>query len=134
MALYSPDGNTILTNGNNVGRLQLWRAPSATNSRPPELRQFIWSTVAITCGTFSPEGTFVVTGTQDNRVLVWRMPEKTEAQQPIDARLSYVEEFLDTSLQQLTVRATLEDPGWIIPGSGARIVVPSLRKGTGTKP
>jgi hypothetical protein len=60
------------------------------------------------------------------KVLVWRMPEKTEAQQPIDARLSYVEEFLDTSLRQLTVRARLDKPGWIIPGSGATIVVPPL--------
>jgi WD40 repeat protein len=126
MALYSPDGNTILTNGNNVGRLQLWRAPSA-KARPAELRQFIWSTGAITCGAFSPDGKLAVTGTQDNKVVVWRMPEKDEAQKHIDAKLSYVEEFLDTSLRQLTVRAMLDNPGWIIPGSGATIVVPPLR-------
>jgi WD40 repeat protein len=123
MALYSPDGNTILTNGNNVGRLQLWRAPSA-KARPAELRQFIWSTGAVTCGAFSPDGKFAVTGTQDSRVVVWRMPESAEAQRHIDAQLSYVEEFLDTSLRQLTVRATLDNPSWIIPGSGATIVVP----------
>jgi hypothetical protein len=127
MALYSPDGNTILTNGNSVGRLQLWRAPSNT-SRPAELRQFIWSTGEITCGAFSPDGKFAVTGTKDNRVVVWKMPEKAEAQKHIDAKLNYVEEFLDTSLRQLTVRATLENPGWIIPGSGATIVVPPLSK------
>ncbi len=127
MALYSPDGNTILTNGNQVGRLQLWRAPSA-KSRPAELRQFIWSSGAITCGTFSPDGKFAVTGTQDSRVVVWKMPERAEAQQHIDGKLNYVEEFLDTSLRQLTVRATLENPGWIIPGSSATIVVPPLSK------
>ena len=55
------------------------------------------------------------------------MPEKAEAEKPIDARLSYVEEFLDTSLRQLTVRATLDNPGWIIPGSGATILVPPVR-------
>jgi WD40 repeat protein len=128
MALYSPDGNTILTNGNNLGQLKLWRAPSSkSRSAEFELRQFIWSTGAITCGAFSPDGKLAVTGTQDNRVLVWKMPDKAEAEKPIDARLSFVEEFLDTSLRQLTVRATLDNPGWIIPGSGATIVVPPLR-------
>ncbi len=127
MALYSPDGNTILTNGNSVGRLQLWRAPTA-KTRPAELRQFIWSSGAITCGAFSPDGKFAVTGTQDNRVVVWKMPVKAEAQEHIDGKLNYVEEFLDTSLRQLTVRATLENPGWIIPGSGATIVVPPMSK------
>jgi WD40 repeat protein len=128
MALYSPDGNTILTNGNNLGHLKLWRAPSSKSRAAEfELRQFIWSTGAITCGAFSPDGKLAVTGTQDNRVLVWKMPDKAEAEKPIDARLSFVEEFLDTSLRQLTVRATLDNPGWIIPGSGATIVVPPLR-------
>jgi hypothetical protein len=125
MALYSPDGNTILTNGNAGGRLQLWRAPSAT-ARPAELRQYVWSSGSITCGAFSPDGRLVVTGTQDHRVLVWPMPAKAEAQTASLGQLNYVEEFLDTSLRRVTVRATLDNPGWIIPGQAATIVVPPL--------
>jgi WD40 repeat protein len=125
MALFSPDGNTILTNGNGPGRLQLWRAPTA-KARPAELRQYAWSSGMVTCGTFSPDGNLAITGTQDARVLVWQIPSKTERETSSIGELAYVEEFLDTSLKRLTVRATLKNPGWIIPGSSATIVVPPL--------
>lgn len=123
MALFSPDGRTILTNGSGPGRLQLWRAPSAAN-RAAELRQLLWSGGNVTCGAFDPAGGFIVTGTSDHRVLVWQMPSKTEAEKPLPAELSYVEEFLDTSLRRVTVRATLKNPGWVIPGATATVVVP----------
>jgi WD40 repeat protein len=123
LALYSPDGTTVLTNGNATGRLQLWRAPSA-KVRAAELRLFAWSNGNVTSGAFDPNGTFAATGTSDGRVLVWAMPSKAEAEKPLPAQLSYVEEFLDTSLKRVAVRATLENPGWIIPGGGATIVVP----------
>jgi WD40 repeat protein len=124
MALYSPDGNTILTNGNAPGRLQLWRAPSS-KARAAELRNLVWSSGAATCGAFDSRGTFVVTGTSDARVLIWNMPPPTEAQTATRGQLSYVEEFLDTSLKRVAVRAMIDNPDWsIIPGSTATIVVP----------
>jgi WD40 repeat protein len=123
MALFSPDGNTILTNGNAAGRLQLWRTPTA-KTRGAELRQYVWSSGQATCGAFSPDGKLAVTGTQDNRVLVWQMPDRMEAEAAQAGQLTFVEGFLDTSLKQVTVRAMLENPGWIIPGSAATIVVP----------
>jgi WD40 repeat protein len=123
LALYSPDGKTILTNSNQVGRLQLWRAPTA-KTRAAELRNFAWTNGAITSAAFDPDGAFVVTGTQDARVLVWQMPSKAEADKPLPAQLSYVEEFLDTSLKRVAVRANLDNPGWIIPGATATVVVP----------
>jgi multidrug efflux pump subunit AcrA (membrane-fusion protein) len=125
LALYSPDGTTILTNSNAVGRLQLWRAPSG-KVRPSELRNFAWSNGQITSAAFDPKGTFVATGTQDARVLVWTMPRKDEAEKPLSGELSYVEEFLDTSLRRVTVRANVTNPGWIIPGGTATVVVPPL--------
>ena len=78
----------------------------------------------MTSGAFDPNGSFAATGTTDGRVLVWAMPSKAEAEKPLPAQLSYVEEFLDTSLKRVAVRARLENPGWIIPGGGATIVVP----------
>ena len=53
MALFSPDGKTILTNASAAGKLQLWRTP-VLQSRGSELRQFIWNGNA-TCGAFAPE-------------------------------------------------------------------------------
>ncbi|MFM7151774.1 MAG: HlyD family efflux transporter periplasmic adaptor subunit [Gemmataceae bacterium] len=124
LALFSPDGRTILTNGNGPGRLQLWRAPSREH-RAAELRQLLWTTGNTTTGAFDPSGKFAVTGTSDHRVLVWDLPAKDEAEKPLDAQLTFVEEFLDTSLKRLTIRATLQNvPDGVIPGSSASIVVP----------
>jgi WD40 repeat protein/biotin carboxyl carrier protein len=122
LAMYSPDGKTILTNSNGPGRLQLWRAPS-DKVRAAELRNFVWTAGTITSGAFDPHGKFVATGTKDNRVLVWEMPTDAEAEKPLDAELTYVEEFLDTSLRKVAVRATFRNPDWVIPGSSATIVV-----------
>jgi WD40 repeat protein len=123
LALYSPDGKTILTGSNGTARLQLWRAPSAKMRATP-LRTFAWSKGAITSGAFAPAGTFAVTGTRDAQVLVWMMPSKDEREKPLAAQLDSVDSFLD-SKQRITVRATLDNPGWIIPGGTATLVVPA---------
>lgn len=123
MALFSPDGRMILSNGNGPGRLQMWRAPTA-NNRAAELRQLLWSGGTVTCGAFDPAGGFIVTGTSDHRLLVWAMPTRAEAEKPLPGELSYVEDFLDTNLKRVTVRATLKNPGWVIPGASATVVVP----------
>lgn len=124
MALFSPDGKTILTNGNAPGRLQLWRAPSGATARAAELRQLLWTRGTAACGAFDPRGQFAVTGTSDHNVLVWELPKKEEAEKPLDASLTYVEEFLDTGLKRVTVRATIANAkDWVIPGSSASIVV-----------
>ncbi|MFO0929610.1 MAG: hypothetical protein U0736_21700 [Gemmataceae bacterium] len=122
-AQFSPDGRMILTNGNGPGRLQLWRAPTASN-RAAEVRQLLWSSGTVTCGAFDPAGGFIVTGTSDHRLLVWAMPSKAEAEKPLPGELTYVEDFLDTSLKRVTVRAMLKNPGWVIPGASATVAVP----------
>jgi WD40 repeat protein len=125
MALFSPNGRTIMTNGNGPGRLQLWRAPTVTN-RAAELRQLLWISGTATCGAFDPSGNFAVTGTSDHRILVWDLPKKEESEKPLPAQLTYVEDFLDTGLKKLNVRATLlEAKDWVIPGSSASLVVPA---------
>jgi WD40 repeat protein len=126
MALFSPDGKTVLTNSTGPGRgLQLWRA-SSQQGHGAEVRQFVWTTGAATCGAFAPDGTFAVTGSADNQVLVWAMPDAQEVEQRLTARLTYVEDFLDSSSNKVQVRAELENPGWIIPGPATRatLVVP----------
>lgn len=123
MALFSPDGNTILTNVAAEGRIQLWRAPDATQPRAAEVRQFVWTTGQATCGAFAPDSSFAVTGTQDNRVLVWPMPSKEEIGTKLTARLTLVEQSIEGSSRQVRVWAELENPGWLVPGSTATLVV-----------
>jgi WD40 repeat protein len=130
MALFSPDGKTILTNRSAPGKLQLWRTPPAKQMRGSELRQFIWSTPHGTCncGAFAPDGTFAVTGMEDHKVLVWMMPSKEEIDSRLEAKLTLVEKYLDTHSRHVRVRAELQAPEWLIPGMRATMVVPQQQK------
>jgi WD40 repeat protein len=154
MALFSPDGKTILTNNAAEGRVQLWRTPArpddatAADGLPrevkahaAELRQFVWNNGAATCGAFAPDGSFAVTGTHDNQVLVWAMPPKGDdgelLERPRAARLTYVDESLDTSARQVRVWAEVDNPEArpnaahpeqaLTPGGTATLVVPLSR-------
>jgi WD40 repeat protein len=132
MALFSPDGKTILTNGPASGRLQLWRTP-APQMRGSELRSFVWNPPnangIVTCGAFAPEGgSFAVTGTQDHKVLVWTMPSQQEIDSRLEARLTLVEYNLDTQSRHVKVWAELDNPGWLIQGMQATMVVLPPRK------
>lgn len=122
LAQFSPDGKAILTNGAAAGHLQLWRAPTP-EARASELRQFVWNG-AITCAAFAPDAPYAVTGTQDHQVLVWQMPDKKELSEQIKATLSLVEHVLDTRSRQVRVWAELKNPGWLVPGGPATLVVP----------
>jgi WD40 repeat protein len=123
MALFSPDGKTILTNRSMPGKLQLWRTP-VTQTRGSELRQFVWMKGAATCGAFAPEdSSFAVTGTQDHKVLVWSMPGKEEIDSRLEAELTLVEPYLDTQNRDVKVWAELQAPEWLIPGMRATMVV-----------
>ena len=127
MALFSPDGKTILTNRSAPEKLQLWRTP-VTSTRGSELRQFVWKDT-VTCGAFAPEdGSFAVTGTQDHKVLVWSMPSKEEIESRLEARVTLVEKYLDTQSRDVRVWAELESPEWLIPGMHATMVVVPPRK------
>jgi WD40 repeat protein len=123
MALFAPDGRTILTNGSAPGRLQLWRTPDA-QGRASELRQLVWATAAATCAAFAPDGSFAATGTQDHQVLLWDMPGKAEVESRLTARLTLVDRHLDTRSRQVRVWAELDNPGWLIPGISATVVIP----------
>jgi WD40 repeat protein len=123
-ALFAPDGKTILTNGS-AGRLQLWRVPRNLREHAAELRQFIWTTGAATCAAFSPDSTFAVTGTKDNRVLLWDMPSSKEVEKHLWGRLSLVERSVDTRSRQVRVWALVDNPdGQLIAGLPATLVVP----------
>jgi WD40 repeat protein len=125
MALFSPDGKTILTNRSMPGKLQLWRTPSAETHRGSELRQFVWPKGVATCGAFAPEdSSFAVTGTQDHKVLIWAMPGKEEIDSRLEARLTLVEKYIDTQNRDVRVWAELEAPEWLIPGMRATMAVP----------
>jgi WD40 repeat protein/biotin carboxyl carrier protein len=124
MALFSPDGKTVLTNGASESRLQLWRAPAGGNPRASELRQFVWPTGPSTCGAFDPDGKFAVTGTQDHQVLLWPMPEKEEIEKRLVGQNLRVDKSLDLSTRQVRIWAEVDNPGWLRLGGTATMVIP----------
>jgi WD40 repeat protein len=128
MALFGPDGKTILTNGGSEGRLQLWRTPTVY-SRAAELRQLVWAGGAATCAAFAPDAPFIVTGTQDHQVLVWRdLPGMEEVQKPLAGHISMVEKSLDNASRQVKVWAILDNPPkWVTPGGTATMVIPPVQ-------
>jgi WD40 repeat protein len=130
LALFAPDGKMILTNGSAPGGLRLWRTPSGA-ARASELRQLVWTKGAVTCGAFAPaNGAFLVTGTQDHQVLVWTMPEKKEVESCLEGRLTRVEKALDMQSRQVRVWADLSNPGWLLPGSRATMVISPIASQT----
>ncbi len=129
LALFAPDGQTVLTNGTGDTGLQLWRAPEG-RGRGSEVRQFTWSDGRATCAAFAPDGSFAVTGTrEDHQVLVWKMPSKDEVQTRLSAKVSLVEETVESGSKQLRIWADLEKkPDWLMPGTKARMVLLPVSK------
>ena len=131
MALFSPDGQTVLTNCAGENRVELWRAP-LNGRRSSELRQFVWTPGQATCGAFTPDSRYVVTGTTDHQVLVWEMPEAKEVEQKdLTATISLVENFLESNNRQVRIWAELDtpNPGWLVPGGTATLVIESGKPG-----
>jgi WD40 repeat protein len=131
MALFDPDGLTVLTNGGAEGRLQLWRTPTRASASAAELRQLVWPRGTATSAAFSPDSSLCVTGTADGHVLVWPMPERKReggkaelVETPIKARIKDVEKFIDAANRQVRVWVELENPdGRLVPGGTATMVV-----------
>jgi WD40 repeat protein len=133
IALFDPDGLTVLTNGGAEGRLQLWRTPTRSSASAAELRQLVWPRGSATSAAFSTDSSLCVTGMQDGHVLVWPMPERKRdepssrpelVETPIRARIKDVEKFIDSSNRQVRVWVELENKeNRLVPGGTATMVV-----------
>jgi WD40 repeat protein len=149
LALFAPDGKTVLTTSATENRMQLWRTPDLAKKdddkkkdpkqmargRASELRQFVWSTGRENAAAFAPEvepgkgSAFIVTGTKDNQVLIWAMPEPQQIDGQLWGKVSLVEQSLDASSRQVRIWAEVDNKyGWLIPGGTATIVIPPPEK------
>jgi WD40 repeat protein len=125
-ALFSPDGRLMVTAGGLEGRLQLWRAPSATNRRPYEVRQLVPNDHAWvpTCAAYSGDGTFLVTGGRDRQVVVWPIPSSQTIDRGVEAELTLVEPAIESSAGQVRVWAELSNPdNRLLPGSTVTVTI-----------
>ena len=76
---------------------------------------------------FAPDGSFLVTGTKDRQVLVWPLPTRAELEQPLTARLTLVEQAVESSSRQAKVWAEIvnpTDPGLrLLPGTTVTLAI-----------
>lgn len=127
-ALFSPDNRMLLTADGTEGRLQLWRLPEGL-SRGSELEQFVWSGAPTTCACFSPHTAagkrFVVSGTRDGSVALWRVPGEDQLKRQITGQLSLLSTALENSAGKIKIRADItENPGYkLLAGNTATVVV-----------
>jgi hypothetical protein len=85
-------------------------------TRPHELRQLAWEGVA-SCAAFAPDGSWVVTGTKDRKVLTWPVPTREEITHRLEAEITLVEPAQDPRTRQVRIWAEVEDPEErLIPG------------------
>jgi WD40 repeat protein len=136
LALFSPDGNLMLTAGAAEGRMQLWRTPQP-GKRGYEVRQLVTEERSpVTSAAFSPDGTFAISGTKDGYAYLWQLPTpeavrshrmQTDAQGQL-LTLTHFDRSLDASKIRVSVNLqnpeTLEYPdGRLIPGRRVTIVI-----------
>src|SRR5262249_9410233 len=113
-ALFSPDGQTVLTaaGSSDNNRLQLGRNPPLNQKkRPAALRQYGWTESGTACAAFAPQARFIVTGTRDRNVVVWAMPTEEELREPVtNATIINVGEILENSTRPVRVIADVFKP------------------------
>lgn len=124
VALFSPDARLILTGNASEGRLQLWRTPNET-SRGYELRRLAFADHSpATCAAFSPDGSFVVSGTRDRQVLVWPVPSPAEIERQLLAIVTRIDPSVESSAGQVRIWAELANPdGRLLPGTTVTMAV-----------
>ena len=114
MALFAPDGNTVLTNSASDGRLAVVadarpgrRTPTRTT--PPSCVSSSGTAARPPAARSTRMSAFAVTGSRDNFVLVWGMPKADEVlAKPRETKLTLVERALDNGARQVRVWAEVE--------------------------
>src|SRR5206468_846051 len=95
----------VLAAGTSDNRLQVWRAP-ADGARAAMLRRLaVGPASEPTCAAFAPDGSFAVTGTQDNRVLVWGLPDEQESKREVTASIDYVDKSIESARREVRIWA-----------------------------
>jgi WD40 repeat protein len=125
-AEFSPDGRLILTCEGAESRLQLWRAPSASHRRAYEIRQLVPNEKSrvTSCAAFSPDGSFIVTGSRDNMVTVWAVPTPSDLDKELIGDVTLVEPAVESGAGQVRVSAVLPNAdGKLLHGATATMAI-----------
>jgi WD40 repeat protein/biotin carboxyl carrier protein len=125
-ALFTPDGHMVLAAGTADNPLQLWKAP-APGSRAHLIRRLaVGPNSAPTCAAFAPDGSFAVTGTQDHKVMVWKLPTEAEAKQELTGTLTFTSNAMDPADRKVRIWADLANTTGdrLLAGEVVTLVIP----------
>jgi WD40 repeat protein len=100
-AIFSPDGNTILSASTDA-TVRLWDA--ATGS---EIRRFLGHGTAVWSVSYSPDGHYAISGSQDGTVIIWDLTTG-EALRSLDGRGVMVLGTASTADGKLAVTASAD--------------------------
>jgi WD40 repeat protein len=129
---FSPDGRLIATTCQGQAGVQLWTVPGE-HIRGREVRQLISRDQSpATCAAFSPDGSFIVTGTHNHRVMVWHTPSAAETEQRYPAVITLVDPTVEANARQVRIWADLANPTdpklRLKPGTSVTLVIDPEQK------
>jgi len=126
-ALFSPDGRTVLAAGTKDNPLQLWKMPT-TGSQANLIRRLaaVGTPSVQTCAAFAPDGSFAVTGTEDYKVMVWRIPPEAETKQSLTGTLSFISPEMNAADRKVRIWADVANAGGsrLLAGETVTLVIP----------
>ncbi|MCS6852259.1 MAG: HlyD family efflux transporter periplasmic adaptor subunit [Gemmataceae bacterium] len=124
LALFSPDAQLILTAGGAEHRLQLWRTPTR-RTRGYEVRQLVAADHSVpTCAAFAPDGSFIVSGTRDHKVLLWSVPAKEEIERQLVAQITRIDRSVDSGQRHVSIWAEVDNrDGRLVPGTTVTMAI-----------
>lgn len=123
-ALFSPDARLIMTAGARDGRVQLWRS-SAGSTHASLIRQLTArEPLAVTCGTWASDGSFVAAGTRDRQILVWPAPSPAEVERQLTAQITLIEQAVASTSRQVRIWAEVPNPDRrLLPGATVTLAI-----------
>jgi len=124
-AVFSPDSALVVAAGTADNPLGVWRLPAPGSTRAYQRARLAVGSSVPSCAAVSPDSSYVVVGTQDNRVLVFARPEKTDLERQYSAVITLLDPSVESTDRKVRIWAELPNPGMpLLPGDTVTIVIP----------
>lgn len=124
-AIFSPDAALVIAAGTADNPLGVWKLPAPGSTRAYQRARLAVGNSVPSCAAFSPDGSYAVVGTQDNRVLVFARPEKADMERQYPAVIKLLDPSVESTDRKVRIWAELPNPGMpLLPGDTVTIVIP----------